>query len=192
VFEDVTTTDQIPRIPGVFLSVEILDVGDPRKGRTLHVPALVARIKTDPAIAAFLAEEVQEVSLAAAQFHYILTADVVGVDQPPGKTPRVVLKHWGEVKRVVISVGVLQPAGIERAVPDQTAPRTESKVQIAGAAGASLLSRRPLDADRNRHRSQFEKKFALSALANWTGIGHSRRRFKSEAESPILTEHAKN
>src|SRR5215470_1093171 len=97
VFKDVTTTDQIARVSNVLFSIEILDVADPRGG-ALQVRSLIARIEADPAIPAFLTEQGQEVSPAAAELHNFLAMDAVGVDQSSSKTPGVVLKHRGEVE----------------------------------------------------------------------------------------------
>src|ERR1700746_3670910 len=51
VLEHMSTTDQIPSVLGVLLTVEILDIGYPSRGRTLNALSLVARIKTNPSMA---------------------------------------------------------------------------------------------------------------------------------------------
>src|SRR5260370_24415196 len=56
-FKDVTATDQVARMPGVLLTVEIPNIGDPRRGGALRVLALVARIETNPAIAPLFAAQ---------------------------------------------------------------------------------------------------------------------------------------
>jgi hypothetical protein len=89
-FKDVTTTDQIARITNVLFSIEILDVGDPCGG-ALHVRSLIARVEPDPAIPAFLAEQGQEVSLAAA---VACTSEKGKGDAVPGMPQVLARERW--------------------------------------------------------------------------------------------------
>src|SRR5260221_14729337 len=59
-FKDVTATVQVARMPGVLLTVEIPNIGHPRRGGALQVAALVARIETTPPTAPLFAEKGEE------------------------------------------------------------------------------------------------------------------------------------
>jgi hypothetical protein len=154
------------------LGEEVLDAADPVRHFGIEPGGNEARVVADAAVRAELAQQGEELALAAADFQHVPAVQVMARDQGFGQLPAEGVEGRRIALRLLIGLGIDGSARFPGAVEDEAAAIAEAHPDVAGRKTQGVLAAVDQQATVRRDRRNLVEDFAPGGIAGGADRAH--------------------
>ena len=163
------TDDEVGATVGVLFGIKILDELNLISAGAGRFAGHIAGVEANAPVVAQLAEHLQKIALAATNLDDVLAMEIVPRHQVPGQGFGVLLEAGREVKGILVDLGIVHQAQVERRVEDMPAVGTEGQRDVHPRDGNGFLTRGPKDVAEDGYIGDLDENFAFLTVADGAG-----------------------